>query len=488
MTTNTTHIAHATQFNANVGTQNNYFGQSVDDLVAQFYSMAAEECEGLTLTAVKPIVGNRDEASAADVYVPPDAYVVEDAKADSESQVRDQETRRVPLEDCVKSDDPAMQRLVLTAPSGFGKSTAVNGRVAAVAKSGVPWLMLRLPSLRMQSLLPDCPSVRQRVACALRHDIVRMLGSDITKVLVASIANLVIRKLDETPGVIMFDALDEVPHSERDDVVACVRSFLSERAHQQPSHRVLITSRPYAYTEQFRNLNFKRIELAEFTPAQQDALIGKWFSQTEKSPATGRKLVAQLAANRSGANGDATKLAALMSEPMLLTYACMLADGNADASTQTPLPPTRHDVFDGVVRLMLEQWDPNRKHGAVDTFRALFDRTPEKSSVLRQLLERAAFEELRAQSPAFELEAIPGKAYKPPVALDDDRTLTRERLVYWLDEAMPDALPGKGAHGGGLAGRTLWFAARDARRKRNALRAASAASRLFGAWWITGHC
>ena len=368
----------------------------IDDPLKDYYRRLARECQLTTLTVIESDALATDEVCAVDIYVQPDVRIIDDGKARKAAEAieRDGELRRVPLLDCLTSADPAMQRLVLTAPSGFGKSTAVNVYLQKLVEQQVPLLMLRFPALRKSASSHPDKRASDRIELALAKDIAAKTdpSTNATK-----LATLLIDRLDAAPGVILFDALDEVPQGERDDVVACVRTFLKDRDKEQPNkHRVLITSRRYAfakYAQQFAKDNFKHIELAEFAPAQQEKLIGNWFDQGDKSPATGLALVEQIRAARSSAIADHVALAALMTEPMLLTYACILAHQRASAEGATdtaPLPPTRHDLFDGVVSLMLEKWDPKRKHGAVEDFMLLFLRTPDNPSVLRQLLERAA--------------------------------------------------------------------------------------------------
>lgn len=427
--------------NGSIETQHVHFGGiNAEVLLAQYYCQTAEGCEGITLAAINPAGTNRRKTHAEATYVPPDVWVVDDIKGDKKSAKLERESRRVPLQDCLNSDDAAMQRLVLTAPSGFGKSTAVNIRVGVIAKGNTPWLMLRLPALRLQVLAQGGGLTDERVEPverALRKDIRDKVKCDETLSIV--VATAVITRLDAAPGVILFDALDEVPHGEREEVVASVSSFLEQRARKKMAHRVLITSRPYAYTGQFDTDGFKRIDLAEFTPAQQDELVANWFKQSKKSKAIGAALTRQLQAARTGASADQVGLAQLMTEPMLLTYACMLAEGSTEPS-DAPLPPTRHALFDGVVSLMLEQWDPNRAHGLVDAFKPLFERTGDKPSVLRGLLEQAALEELEAQAPVFDWDtqrkSKPARAAPNAVA-----QLARERIITRVDEAMPDTLP-----------------------------------------------
>jgi len=410
---------------------------AIDSTLKEYYRELARQCQIHTLAEVENGGPSNGDVYASDIYVQPDVLVVEDAKPHnnarqkSDSLERQGQSRRVPLLECLTSTDPAMQRVVLVAPSGFGKSTAINERLQTLVAVRVPFMMLRLPTLRLSGLPPSNAKAHDRVQDAIERDIVGKLRAG--KDEAAKLARSLIADLDAAPGVILFDALDEVPQGERDEVTDCVRRFLIERERQQPGHRVLITSRPYAYTEQFAKDQFKRIELAEFTPAQQDELIGKWFAQRDKSAETGDALIKQLRTARSGASADQMGLAKLMTEPMLLTYACMLAEGGAAANAESPLPPTRHELFDGVVSLMLEKWDPNRKNSDVAGFQKLFEVGVNRRSILRQCLERGALQELRAQDRLLDMyRAVPSITAKDFAGL-----LTRERLVFWLDEAMP---------------------------------------------------
>ena len=415
----------------------------IDDPLKDYYRRLARECQLTTLTVIESDALATDEVCAIEIYVQPDVRIIDDGKAGRAGEAigREGEPRRVPLLDCLTSTDPTMHRLVLTAPSGFGKSTAVNVYLQKLVAQQVPLLMLRLPALRKSASSHADKPASHRVELALAKDIAAKTDPSTNA---SKLATALIDRLDGSPGVILFDALDEVPQGERDEVVACVRTFLKERERKQTGHRVLITSRPYAYTGQFDKDNFRRVELAEFTPTQQDDLIGKWFAQSDKSLATGYALVAQISAARSSRSADHKALAALMTEPMLLTYACMLAHQRASAEEATdtaPLPSRRHDLFDGVVSLMLEKWDPLRKHGAVDDFKPLFSRTPDKPSALRQILERAALEELTEGAAFVAVEAALEEWKKSLAQQFAARNLSRERFVFWLDEMMPLDMP-----------------------------------------------
>ncbi len=418
---------------------------AIEATLRDYYRQLARECQLHTLAEVETDTNGRgDDVYAKDIYVQPDVLFVDAGGADARGKPArdvieaDSPLRCMPLQDCLTSPDPALRCLVLTAPSGFGKSTAINARLQTLVEERTAFLMLRLPSLRVSSQQANVKS-RDRVERALAIDIAAKLNGAEGHAL--KLARSLIDKLDAAPGVILFDALDEVPQGERDDVVACVRSFLREREREQPALQVLVTSRPYAYTGQFEDDKFKRIELVEFAPAQQDELVVKWFAQRGKSPATGEALINQLQVARSGASTDQAGLAQLMTEPMLLTYACMLAEGGTTANSDAPLPPTRYELFDGVVSLMLEKWDPRRKHGAVDAFRPLFDLKENDRSTLRWCLETLAVEQIGSDDAKLNgARAARNAEFKPS---DPDRrsaVITRERLIYVLDMAMPPTM------------------------------------------------
>ena len=122
----------------------------IDDTLKDYYLRLARECQLTTLTVIESDALATDEVCAVEIYVQPDVRIIDDGKARKAAEAieRDGEPRRVPLLDCLTSADPAMQRLVLTAPSGFGKSTAVNVYLQKLVEQQVPLLMLRLPALR----------------------------------------------------------------------------------------------------------------------------------------------------------------------------------------------------------------------------------------------------------------------------------------------------------------------------------------------------
>lgn len=421
--------------NAPGATINNY-GLPLQDCITDYYMLLATECKLHTVHAAtggEP--AQQMSPRTAQVYVTPDVWIAEKASKKSKPDGMELETRkRVPLTDCLASTEASFRRVVLTASSGMGKTTTVNMQVVELARTGsAPWMVLRLPAL----LGLDFAGAKL-VEKALERDIQLKVTKSAEDS--ATIARELIKRLDAKQGVILFDALDEVPEAERPRVLSAVTEFLDDRSDEQSGHRIVLTSRPYAYQGasllQLAAKGFTRVELAPFTPEQRDALIDQFFSKVVNSSETGNAMKWQVA---SSANGD---IATLLEEPMLLTYACMLAAARADgeaidgAKPVAPLPNTRYKLFDGLVSLMLEKWDSRRVLGLVNSFRVLFEPGFGRSA-LRKILEQAAYWE--ATWEATQRRVVRDNQMS---VLDAPKIrLSHDTLVRLTDDAMPCDLP-----------------------------------------------
>ena len=408
--------------------------------VERYRLAVAKQCNLHTLVDVNATDAEfPDHARTDQLYVQPDVWVTESDKqprcgkapaGDVRDGIELSVPKRAQLKDCLNSSDAKFQRIVLTATSGMGKTTAVNQQVLALAKSSAaPWLMLRLPSF-----LGIIGALNQRVQAALQNDIASAWTFSIEDA--AATAAEVIAELDRAPGVMLFDALDEVPKVERPQVLNALRLFLADRKSAQPNHRVIVTSRPYAYDAELEAEGFLSLSLAPFTPTQIEALIDEYFNRTEVNrPDVAAAMKSQvMQARKLPSQRD---YVALLQEPMLATFACMLAresarDGSASSPSSSPLPATRFELFDGVVRLLLEKWEPSRATAETAPLQPMFARHAtlhSGRSALRAILEQAAYGLLAQVSDQTSLD----HTSKP--------ALTQERLVALADEFMPANLP-----------------------------------------------
>lgn len=380
--------------------------QSYERQLADYYRKVAKSCRITTMDDHHPAGRGSQptESDVAQVYVDPDVWKVtiqqhEDEESQPSNVQKEQleHRERVTWQSCFDSQEEGLRQLLLVADGGMGKTTAVDVQIQRLVEKGdTVWMALRLPRLL---------EVRSRVG---GEDVVEVaLSSDIaTKLSLAvsqaeAVAHEVLNRLDKQPGVILLDALDEVPQSERKWVVSGVLRFLNRMLDRQPNHKVLITSRAYAVEDvaigqRLAKSGFVRLELARLSEEQRAELVQKYFAVRGRNAEVGTALLRQLTASDVG--GVAT-IGELMREPMLATYACMLAEGRASAADtavfDAPLPASRHELLEGVVSLLLERWDVQRRdseqtRGFKDMFlvNGIHGRSP-----LRHVLEQAALME-----------------------------------------------------------------------------------------------
>ena len=429
------HVNNSQNAIGSVGVLNMHHN-TLQSTVQNYYQAIARQRSLHTVVEVNATDNDSPDHPRADqIYVPPDVWVAERREpshttksfaVDKLTAVELSGPKCLPLQSCLSSNEATFQRVVLTATSGMGKTTAVNRWVLTLASSNaLPWMALHLPSLLGTTTQAD-----QKVQSALQIDITQTLQCSAEQA--AQIANEVIRKLDEKPGVMLFDALDEVPSTQRTLVLNALRLFIAERRAAQPAHRIVVTSRPYAYNGELEHEGFSVLALAPLTPLQVDALIDQYFSRVVNRPEVGAAMKSQVASARSSLSQK--DYVDLLEEPMLATYACMLASENSRARSATSaspesLPSTRFELFDGVVRLLLEKWEPTRADTKFAPLKPLFESSAGQRSPLRAMLERAAYGQFAELSEHAVVEL------KPPPAL------THERLVAIADELMPPTLP-----------------------------------------------
>lgn len=444
-------------------------GPTLDEQVTAYYRRIAYECAIATSHEFHPAgaVTTPGASRVAEVYVEPDV-VRSPLDADDKGTRLELGKRRTDDKDrqswseCFASDDARFRRLVLVADGGMGKTTAVDVQVQRLVQAGnTPWLVLRLPRVWAVGHQADTESL---VEIALAYDMADKLNvstSDGEK-----LVHALLGKLDAKSGFLLFDALDEVPQGDRRRVVAGVLRFLSNATRRQPNHKVLITSRPYAVADAalqntLRVAKFEALQLAPFTVEQQTELIQKYFSVDNRDSKVGDALLEQVKQLRQ--SDETGGLRELMQEPMLMTYVCMLAEQRGIGPFDWPLPTTRHKLLDGVVTLLLEQWDVKRRDSEQTTpFACLFEPDPAVDthrSRLRYLLEKAALQEhlsladtktaggwTTSPVPAAPSTWQQRSLYQAMFAGDIHSDLTADWLIARIDRAMPADLNVRAHH------------------------------------------
>jgi len=435
---------------------------SIEDQVTDYYRRIAEECRNVTLHPHHPTGPDQIAVPArlSSLYVEPDVYLstthpeesqdtgTSDAKGNE--AIQDGAENRTPWRRCFESAELNQQRLLLVADGGMGKTTAIDVQIQRIVAAGTqPWLALRLPQL---ARIPTTVSADKLVESALTADMANKLGlaPEDVKALIPALLG----KLNANAGFLLFDSLDEVPERDHQRVIAGVLRFIADLVLTQPGHKVLITSRPYALhgarslLTNLQRAGFRRLALAPLTLAQQQALVTQYFA-LKNNPRVGQQLLAQLQDSRWGPSAQEQER--LMREPMLATYACMLAEHQASDSERGelggPMPTTRHALLDGVVSLLLEKWDVQRRDSQQQTerFKVLFEKDQQdlaQRSALRRVLEAAALQEHLHAANADEANRLGERSVLHEAISIGEASwpLSHEWLIAEIDRAMPEKL------------------------------------------------
>lgn len=180
---------------------------------------------------------------------------------------------------------------------------------------------------------------------ALKTDLARTLGDAGAGRLFPHLRN----RLLEDGGLMIFDGLDEVPASHRENLLKAVRSFADLLAGGR-SH-ILVTARPYAYAEHWRLEGFQILALAPFDEGQVRRFVEQWYQvaarrvfewNEETARDRGHKLLEAIEGR--------PYLGDLGSRPLLLTLMATLH------SSRGQLPEDRANLYEETVKLLLSRW------------------------------------------------------------------------------------------------------------------------------------
>lgn len=142
-------------------------------------------------------------------------------------------------------------------------------------------------------------------------------------------------ELLKTGGILLLDGLDEIPEAElrRTQIKQVVEDF----AKTYPRCRIMVTSRTYAYQEDWRLSGFSEAILSPFNKGQISSFVDLWYAHVSRARGM----------NREDAGGRAKRLkdAIFKSDPLVFT-------GRA-----TP-PPDAHGM-----PACMARWQPAGKTG-----------------------------------------------------------------------------------------------------------------------------
>lgn len=284
--------------------------------------------------------------------------------------------RRLPLSEWLGES----QRMVVVGDAGCGKSTLL--RVVALdllqdqqyfpelAARWGQFIPIYIPFARWASHV-----ARDANAIGVKEIVRRSLE----QLLTASIVDLLDRAINEQRVLLLIDGLDEWANEQS------ARATLSTLVTTVEAHGipVIVSGRPRGLSRiGTLPTHWKRGTVAPLSSAQQSLIAGRWFARYSSTvPPAATSTEAQLRTARlMGELARDANLGALASVPLLLVGLITLAlRGQA-------LPRTRNDIYDQLVRVLLDVHPENRATAAGDTsprFGDAWDATQRRATIAR---------------------------------------------------------------------------------------------------------
>jgi len=309
------------------------------------------------------------DATASPLIVAPDSIRPIDAVANSRM-------RRLPLVEWLGDG----QRLVLLGDAGCGKSTLL--RVVALdllhGQAHFPELATRWGQ-HIPVYVPFARWSSQVARDGNPIGIKEIVRRSLEQLLTGSIVDLLDRAIDEQRVLLLIDGLDEWSNEQ------AARATLSALVTTVEAHGVpvIVSGRPRGLSRiGALPANWKRGTVAPLSAAQQAAIAGRWFGRYAAAAPDGSGLsdaglrtgrfVAELARDAN--------LGALAAVPLLLIGLVTLA------LRGQILPRTRGDIYDQLVRVLLEVHPVSRATSSGDTeprFRHATDPDQRRAAIAR---------------------------------------------------------------------------------------------------------
>lgn len=341
-------------------------------LEKQYLTRLARQCEFLSLKGIDKAATQADSATLAlqKVFTRLDVRAQPHEKKEHErggaqpdmGEKREAALQAVSREKC----------LVLLGKPGSGKSTLVNFIAFCLAGQEVRSDIEGLEQLADQGwtlrwLLPVRVILRDYAARGLATDPQKTLWSFIEAELahtspgqpgLAAYAGPLWRHLQKRGGLLLLDGLDEVPdaHQWREQLRQEILNFVEEF----PRVRLLVTSRPYAYSRpEWQLPGFARTELLDFNLEQIDCYIDHRYEfigrqatrplEQEQAQRYAEGLKEQIRRRRA--------LRELAERPLLLALITSLHHWRGGGT----LPQDREQLYDQSVELLLDLWQRRKQ-------------------------------------------------------------------------------------------------------------------------------
>jgi len=341
-------------------------------LLDAYLRVLAADCRRLPLSVVDPRflqAGASQPVPLSDVYVDLDVLApVREEREKSERAflgrlLRGEGGERTPLVEAIAYE--RVTRFVLLGDPGSGKTTFVNYTAYALAAQDAADLLPQDSALR--GLLPVRLVLRDVAARCIPDDATKGeasmlwnalradLAAHLDEAAAASLFPLLQRRLLEEGGLLLLDGLDEVPVSGRRR--ACLVEAVADLASALPPGRgrVVVTARPYAYTDpQWRLPEFETLVLAPFSGEQVGRFVTRWYRAVRPLMGWDEAVAHSRAEQLEDALGERPYLADLAARPLLLTLMATLH------TSWGQLPQDRADLYEETVKLLLSRWQRMR--------------------------------------------------------------------------------------------------------------------------------
>lgn len=152
------------------------------------------------------------------------------------------------------------------------------------------------------------------------------------------------KALEEGKLLILFDAIDEIPHDNLCHAINQIQNFVD----MYDTNRFIISCRTAAYQSSLRG--FSNVIMADFDDSQIQYFISSWFkSEADKQAKTGDKCWEVL---QKPENFAAKELA---HTPLLLTFLCSVYDSSQK------FPDNRSVLYQKSLRIFLEEWAAEKR-------------------------------------------------------------------------------------------------------------------------------
>ena len=341
------------------------------ELKLAYLRALASECSELPLGIVDPRFlekAGKDSITLPGVYIDLDVQPPageEGTKQKPDENIFDREREhRIPVLEALSSQ-PTLRHLVLLGDPGSGKTTCLHYLTYALSLSqqNDPTANKLFPeNWRIKGYFPIRLVLREVAAQhipagakkgsvdilwnSLRAELSRLLGNEISTALFPKLQEQILKQ----PCLLMLDGLDEVTEadSRRERLIESISLFT---ALLSKDSCVLVTARPYAYTDPKWQLpGFTTLTLLPFDEDQIERFISRWYLAVRKSMKWDETAANERGQVLNNAIQEKEYLADLASRPLLLTLMATLHTSGGK------LPEDRADLYEQIVSLLLDRW------------------------------------------------------------------------------------------------------------------------------------